>query len=271
MARDSISTPSRHASKSRSPFNSRIKKRRPLKSAVDHLFERKSVLREYEIVAEALNQNLGSVDLKKVDRSWPAPKRPDLSVWPVMRNRSARNTPPATAWPVRFGPSASSKKTNGTVPALNPSFVPITFLSAEQSQAVKDMLRSPDQLQSFRGVAGSGKTTTLREVERGITEAGLRAFSIAPTASAAKTLHEEGFANATTLADFLKNGPSKFTLNGGVVLCDEAGLQSNRQGEALLRMAQKYHLRVIFVGDSRQHDLGRGGRLPSASSKRTRR
>jgi ATP-dependent exoDNAse (exonuclease V) alpha subunit len=38
-----------------------------------------------------------------------------------------------------------------------------------------------------------------------------------------------------------------------VVICDEAGLQSNRQGEALLRLAQQNEMRVIFVGDVRQH------------------
>ena len=84
-------------------------------------------------------------------------------------------------------------------------------------------------------------------------EAGHRVIAIAPTASAAKTLRAEGFKDATTVADFLQNGPSKFDLRGAVVICDEAGLQSNRQGEELLRLAQQHEMRVIFVGDVRQH------------------
>lgn len=42
-------------------------------------------------------------------------------------------------------------------------------------------------------------------------------------------------------------------LQNAVVICDEAGLQSNRQGFMLLQLAQKYNMRVRFVGDSRQH------------------
>jgi hypothetical protein len=67
-----------------------------------------------------------------------------------------------------------------------------------------------------------------------------------------KTLQAEGFKDATTVADFLQN-PPKFDLHKAVVICDEAGLQSNRQGEALLRLAQQNAMRVIFVGDVRQH------------------
>jgi AAA domain len=88
-----------------------------------------------------------------------------------------------------------------------------------------------------------------REVRRGLEEVGHRVIAIAPTASGAKTLQSEGFREATTVADFLQNGPSKFDLRGVVVICDEAGLQSNRQGEELLRRAQKHDLRLIFVGE----------------------
>ena len=38
-----------------------------------------------------------------------------------------------------------------------------------------------------------------------------------------------------------------------VVICDEAGLKSNRQGAELLRLAQKHDMRVLLVGDVRQH------------------
>jgi len=102
-------------------------------------------------------------------------------------------------------------------------------------------------------VAGAGKTTLQREVRRGLEEAGHRVIAIAPTASAAKTLRVEGFSEATTAADFLQNGAPKSDLHRAVVICDEAGLQSNRQGEELLRLAQKHDMRVIFVGDVRQH------------------
>jgi ATP-dependent exoDNAse (exonuclease V) alpha subunit len=37
------------------------------------------------------------------------------------------------------------------------------------------------------------------------------------------------------------------------VICDEAGLKSNRQGAELLRLAEKHDMRVLLVGDVRQH------------------
>ncbi len=133
---------------------------------------------------------------------------------------------------------------------LHVGFVPAGQLSSEQQEAVRAILSTCDQVFSFRGIAGAGKTTTLREVHRGLAEAGHRALYIAPTAAAAKVLQQEGFASATTVEDFLQNVAQRESLRGAVVVCDEAGLKSNRQGAALLRLA---HQRGLLVGDVRQH------------------
>jgi conjugative relaxase-like TrwC/TraI family protein len=224
-----------------------------LKAAVDHLFERQSVLKQHHILAEALNQNLGSLDLTRLTAHVEAGKGglirlADDPVQPLRSEHATRDGLKRELWSVNF-----VNKTKGTFPALNPKFEPAAKLSPEQRDAVKHILNTHDQCCGTRGVAGSGKTTTQREVRRGLDEAGHRAIAIAPTASAAKTLQAEGFKEATTVADFLQNGASKFDLRKAVVICDEAGLQSNRQGEALLRLAQQNDMRVIFVGDVRQH------------------
>jgi hypothetical protein len=143
--------------------------------------------------------------------------------------------------------------TKGSCPALNSRFVPAGHLSEEQKQAVASILGTRDRVYSFRGVAGAGKTTALREVQRGLNEAGHTVFAITPTASAARVLRNEGFAQATTVEGFLRNGEKRDGLRGAVVICDEAGLKSNRQGAELLRLAQKHDLRVLLVGDVRQH------------------
>jgi conjugative relaxase-like TrwC/TraI family protein len=224
-----------------------------LKAAVDHLFERQSVLQRHQILAEALNQNLGSLDLTKLTAQVEAGKAglirlADDPVESLRSEHATRDGLKSELWSVNF-----VNKTKGAFPALNPRFELKGKLSPEQRDAVKHILNTQDQCCATRGVAGAGKTTTQREVRRGLDEAGHRVIAIAPTASAAKTLQAEGFKEATTVADFLQNGPSKFDLRGAVVICDEAGLQSNRQGEELLRLAQKHDMRVIFVGDVRQH------------------
>ena len=83
--------------------------------------------------------------------------------------------------------------TKNACPALNSRFVPAAHLSQEQKEAVTSILTTRDRVFSFRGVAGSGKTTTLREVQRGLSEAGHTVFAITPTASAARVLRNEGF------------------------------------------------------------------------------
>jgi conjugative relaxase-like TrwC/TraI family protein len=223
-----------------------------LKAAVDHLFERHSVLKEHQVLAEALNQNLGSLDLPRLTEQVQAEKAglirlADDPVQPLRSEYATGQGLKSELWSVHF-----VNKTKDKFPALNPRFEPQGKLSQEQCNVVKSVLNTGDQCGSVRGVAGAGKTTLQREVHRGLREAGHGVIAIAPTASAAKTLREEGFSQATTAADFLQNH-SKFDLRGAVVICDEAGLQSNRQGEDLLRLAKQHDMRVILVGDVRQH------------------
>lgn len=227
--------------------------REALKASVAHLFERQSVLKEHEILAEALNQSLGALDLDEL-KSLVRAGEADL-VHLVSPSENGLLSECCThygleleRWSVSF-----VNGTKGTCFPLNPDFVPSKRLSSEQADAVKVILGSHDQVFSFRGVAGAGKTTTLKEVQRGLTEAGHPIFAITPTTSAAKVLQSEGFAEATTVEDFLRNGEKRGGLRGAVVICDEAGLKSNRQGAELLRLSRKYGMRVLLVGDIRQH------------------
>jgi hypothetical protein len=223
-----------------------------LKAAVDHLFERHSVLKGHQVLAEALNQNLGSLNLARLTEQVSAAsaglvRLADDPVQPLRSEYATRRGLKSELWSVNF-----VNKTKDKFPALNPKFEPLGKLSPEQRQTAKNVLSTGDQICGVRGVAGAGKTILQREVHRGLKDAGHGVIAIAPTASAAKTLRDEGFSQATTAADFIQN-QSKFNLHGAVVICDEAGLQSNRQGEDLLRLIKQHEMRVIFVGDVRQH------------------
>ena len=146
----------------------------------------------------------------------------------------------------------------GFVNATNGKFAPIADLAAlennlsdEQKEAVEFVCRSRNQVVAVRGVAGAGKTTMLKALDRQLNEAG-RELYLAPTASAVKTLHREGFENATTVADYLTHA-SKRPFARAVIVIEEARLQSSKQGAQVLALAQKHHQRIVFVGDSRQH------------------
>lgn len=116
-----------------------------------------------------------------------------------------------------------------------------------------------DQVISLRGAAGVGKTTVLREIDREIQKEGKTCWHCAPTSSAADTLRQEGMTRATTVADFLLNVSRRESLRGSVIVVDEAGLSSNKQGGELLRLASVHEARIIFVGDTRQHTAVEAG------------
>ena len=227
--------------------------RRALRASTSHLFERNSVLREHEILAEALNQSLGSLDL---DRLKQAVSKGESG---LVRLTDSPENPLLSECCTRQGLQLEQRAVEyvndvkNTCPALNSSFVPVTDLSQEQKNAVASILATQDRVFSFRGVAGAGKTTTLKEVQRGLREDGHTVFAVTPTTSAARVLRNEGFRQATTVEDFLRNAEKRGGLRNAVVICDEAGLKSNRQGAELLRLAQKHNMRVLLVGDVRQH------------------
>ncbi len=227
--------------------------RKALRASISHLFERSSVLREHEILAEALNQSLGSLDLGRLKQAASNGESGLVRLTDSPENQLLSEC--CTRQGLRLEQQAVKyvDDTRNTCPALNPRFVPAAHLSKEQKEAVTSILSTRDRVFSFRGVAGSGKTTTLREVQRGLSEAGHTVFAITPTASAARVLRNEGFAQATTVEDFLRNAEKRGGLQNAVVICDEAGLKSNRQGAELLRLAQKHDMRVLLVGDVRQH------------------
>jgi ATP-dependent exoDNAse (exonuclease V) alpha subunit len=148
----------------------------------------------------------------------------------------------------------------GFVNATNGKFAPLAHqtaikkddLSEEQYQAVEFICRSRNQVVAVRGVAGAGKTTMLQALDSQLRVGGREMLYLAPTASAVKMLEREGFENATTVNGYLTRS-SRHSWTSAVLVIDEAGLQSNRQGAEVLALAQKHRQRIVFVGDSRQH------------------
>jgi hypothetical protein len=224
-----------------------------LRASIDHLFERSSVLHEHEILAEALNQSLGSLDLEELKQAASNGESGLIRLTDSPENQLLSECCTRQGLQLEQQAVKYVNDTKNTCPSLNSSFVPVTDLSQEQKNAVASILATQDRVFSFRGIAGAGKTTTLKEVQRGLREAGHTVFAVTPTTSAARVLRNEGFRQATTVEDFLRNAEKRGGLQNAVVICDEAGLKSNRQGAELLRLAQKHNMRVLLVGDVRQH------------------
>lgn len=227
-----------------------------LQQARDHLFERASVQRGHEVLAEALNQNLGHIALAPLKQALIEEQATDCVA--LTPGEPGLLTDYATREGLQQELSAIAVVNQGSracTPLGDQRFQPDERLSADQRNAVQSLLESTDRVCALRGVAGAGKTFALKEVQRGLVAAGREIFACAPTTSAAEVLRSEGFSTATTLADLLENGESVHgaRLRGATLIVDEAGIASTRQGAELCALAQRQDARLVLVGDSRQH------------------
>ena len=104
----------------------------------------------------------------------------------------------------------------------------------------------------MRGAAGTGKTATLHEIDRGLRDAGREIVAVAPTRSAVEELRKVGFQDAMTISRLLDANTEQPSLLGKVLVVDEAGMVSGRQMEGLLKLAEREGARILFSGDTRQ-------------------
>src|SRR5208337_4292075 len=109
-------------------------------------------------------------------------------------------------------------------------------LHPEQKRAVEAALDSRDLAINIRGAAGTGKTATLREIDRGLRDAGHEVLAVAPTRSAVDELEKVGFRDAMTVSRLLEGQEPQGALRGRVLIVDEAGMVSGRQMQSLLEI-----------------------------------
>lgn len=227
-----------------------------LQAAVAHLYERDSVLRGHNVLAETLNTALGTLDLQRLKQSIQTSDAGlvalDTDERLLSRRFATKEGLALEEWSVAFvnnGIGCRSPLFDGAVKVAD-------WLAEEQQEAVRFVGSSCDQVMAIRGVAGAGKTTMLKELNGHLAAANHKLLYLAPTASAVAVLKEEGFANATTVAAYLmraSSGKMPPDWEEAVVVVDEAGLSSNHQGAALLKIAKSANQRVVLVGDTRQH------------------
>ncbi|MBP3395468.1 MAG: AAA family ATPase [Lentisphaeria bacterium] len=116
---------------------------------------------------------------------------------------------------------------------MNERFVPFNGSGKRkaQSEVIQGILRSRDRFTLLRGVADSGKISTLKELTRGLKG---NPLLLAPTNSAVEVLKQDGVPNSQTVASFLLN-PPQFN---GLLIVDESILNSLRDSVALLNLAE---------------------------------
>ena len=226
--------------------------RESLRTSIHHLYERRSVCKGHEVLAEALNTQLGHVRLAELKSLGLETGLIGLSRVDWLHDDLATTTSLyGEHWAATFVES-----TQGKYPPLGGSNPRLADkLSPDQREAALKVLGSRDQVISFRGAAGVGKSTVLSDLVAAAKSSGHDVHICAPTSSAVDTLRSDGITRATTLTAFFNDRTRERSNSARPTLyvVDESGLASNAQGVHLLRLAERSHARVLFVGDHRQH------------------
>jgi conjugative relaxase-like TrwC/TraI family protein len=219
-----------------------------LNHAVEHIFERKSVVPEHELLSVALSHRMGAVNLN--DLKGAVKHLPDLVK--TERGFSTKEilaTELALIQTVNAGCDA--------VAPLHPGYRPADWLGEDQRRAIYHVLRTSDRITGLRGLAGSGKTTALRELVAACREAKIEPLFCAPTAAATEVLRKEGF-EAKTLQSLLLS--QQVLSERQLVVLDEAGAVGMDDMKRLFDCARD--ARIILSGDTGQHaSVARGDAL----------
>ena len=216
--------------------------------AQEHVFERVSVARDHELLTEALRHGRGRIALEEVK---------GVLQLEEVSGRIFRCGPEIATRQSLDRERAMVAAVNGAIGRFEPlgrgnTFVASDRLRPEQKHAVEFVLASRDRAVNIRGAAGTGKTATLQELQRGLREAGRRVLAVAPTTSAVEELQKVGFAGATTLQRLLQNQRAQAEMRSKVLIVDEAGMVSGWQMSQLLQLAEQQSARIVFSGDTKQ-------------------
>jgi conjugative relaxase-like TrwC/TraI family protein len=208
----------------------------------EHVFERRSVVNDYELMAAALAHGRGQdFDL--------AALREAIEKRGYVREKGTHRLTSREMLRCEYSIMMAAREGRDMELALNRDYQPSPALSEEQAAAVRHILRSRDFVTLFRGGAGTGKSFTLREVMKGIQAAGLPVVVLAPQRQQVADLCADGL-TATTVAHCLE---TKTIPRRAVVLVDEAGQIGGKQLNTLINLVSTHKGRLILSGDTRQH------------------
>ncbi|MEN9402037.1 MAG: hypothetical protein RL091_740 [Verrucomicrobiota bacterium] len=223
-----------------------------LADAEAHLFERRSVVDQRELLAEALAVGRGDVPL--ADLRTALDQRVEsgalLRAGEEVTSREAlQSEEEFVSW---------ANRTRAECPPLGTP-TGRDRPDSDQEPAIAAVFGSRSRVTILQGDAGTGKTTCLRAIVAGIERAGGGIFGCAPSTGAADVLRRELTPHADTLQQLLVNAPLQAALRGRTVIVDEAGLVSVRQMRDLCRLAAAHDYRLLLVGDTKQHSSVEAG------------
>jgi conjugative relaxase-like TrwC/TraI family protein len=211
--------------------------------AIEHAFSRQSVAAEHELLEAALVKGCGQVELPSLKRAFQQSDR----LVRVGKEYSTREILNAELAMIR----AVNRGLNAAEP-IAPRHRVAESLGADQRAALKLVLSSCDRITGMQGLAGAGKTTTLRELHAAVKRSGGELVVCAPSAAATDVLRKEGFSTAVTVAKLLTSTAPLSSRS--ILVVDEAGTLGTSDMLRVFQAAKEAGgARVVLVGDTGQH------------------
>jgi conjugative relaxase-like TrwC/TraI family protein len=218
--------------------------------AVNHSFERASVVDERRLLTLALRHGLGEVTPEGIraetNRLGLLKREEDGKTWATTRTalqEESRMIAFAVAGKGTMRPLAQNVPTKERDKE--------STLSTEQQAVIEHLLTSSNRVMIVRGAAGTGKTTLTKEAVARVEASDKHVTVVAPTTAAVDVLKKDGF-DANTLARLLVDERMQAGAKDGWIFLDEAGLVGSRSMSRLFELADKLNARIVLMGDKRQ-------------------
>lgn len=239
-----------------------------VKSAVEHLTERNTIVTQAQIV-EATLTDYRYAKLLRLQDIERAIQRAESAKWLIsgeyrgkksyttteLKELELENIQMVTVGQGEVSSIAARKEVDAIIAKSR--------FGEQQAQIVRDVLTSTDRVRAVHGSAGTGKTYTLQFIKEQAEAYGYTVRAFALTHTACDVLRRDGLTNAQTVALLLANAEKEDqTARTGNELwfVDEASLVGTRHMNGLLRLAKQRQARVILIGDVWQHQIVSAGR-----------
>ncbi len=210
--------------------------------AEEHLFERRSVVRDHELMAAALERGRGlDFDLEAL--------RTAVEQRGFLREKNTDKLTTREVMSRELEVVVAAHDGRNQHAAFQTDYQAAPELSHEQAVAVERILRSRDFITLFRGGAGTGKSFALKEIDHALKSTGRSVVVLAPQRQQVQDLEASGL-TADTLSRFLQ---LKQLERNAVIIVDEAGQVGAKQLSELVRCVRAKNARIILSGDTRQH------------------
>ena len=219
-----------------------------LKKVIDKLSKKQAVFSKKDLIQETLSQNLGNYSLEYISQK--IENNPYINK--LIKGYSTKENLRLEAKIIDLYKAGRHKKEFIYSKKIRENL--ISSLTNEQKTAVKNTLENDSQFVLWQGVAGSGKTTSLKPLKQILDRYWYSSAALGPDGRSADVLGKSLNMQSKTIHSYLKSKCRK-----DVLFVDESSKISTKLMHDLMEKASNDKTKVIFIGDKKQYQAVEAG------------